>query len=318
MELPSSVVLEVSALCNISCKGCALHGPQGFVTRPFGNMKKSVWAPVIKEMGSWHRKVAVVAHGGGEPLLNPEFKDLIGLAKTFPNLNIGFLTNGMRLDEAWVDFIMDVGLDWIAFSLDGVDPKTHDAIRKKSSLVKVEANLHRLLAARSKAGTELPKIKLNMVAYDEIKDQADDFVDKWVRKVDGVMVSHYRNPPQSKRWPNVPLERKPCKLLWNQAIVAWDGRLGLCCEDFNIDHSPGCIGNGTSLAEIWRGALFERVRALHRQSLYEDHPLCRDCDSWAEDYARKNQTHPKGYNMVVSPSQTEFFAERPENKGDSF
>jgi pyruvate-formate lyase-activating enzyme len=304
MHVPSSIILEVSALCNVSCLGCALHGPKRFVDRSFGNMKREIWEPLIREIGSWDKKVFVSAHGGGEPLMNPNLRDILRLAKSFPNIEIGFLTNGMLMDESWAEFIIDIGLDWIAFSIDGVTPETHDKIRWKSDLVRVEKNLERLLALKREKQSLAPAVRLNMVAYDEIMDQKDAFVERWINKVDAVMVSHYRNPPESKRWPNVPAERKPCRLLWSQAVVAWDGRVGLCCEDFNIDHSPGSVKKDLSLLELWNGPEFTKVRALHQQGRYEDHPMCGICDTWAEEYAREVFKNQRGYSVIVSPSQT--------------
>jgi len=305
MYIPSNIILEVSALCNVSCLGCALHGPHGFVTRPFGNMKKDIWEPVIREIGTCGQKVSLTTHGGGEPLMSPDLRDILTFARSFPNINVGFLTNGMLMNESWAEFVIDIDLDWIAFSIDGVIPETHDQIRQKSNLIQVEKNLETLLELKQKKTRHTPEVKINMVAYDNIIDQKDSFVEKWIDKVDAVMVSHYRNPPESKRWPGVPLERKPCKLLWSQAVVAWDGRLGLCCEDFNIDHSPGSVGKNSSLLELWNGSEFTKVRDLHRQGLFEKHPMCSKCDTWAEEYSRENFfDNEKGYNVIQSPAQT--------------
>ncbi|MBF0234431.1 MAG: radical SAM protein [Desulfamplus sp.] len=320
MIIPANVILEVSALCNLSCLGCALHGPCGFVKRPFGNMKKEVWEPVIKEMASWGKDVELTAHGGGEPLLNPQFRDILQFAATFPSIRTGFLANGMLLNESWVDFIINIKLNWIAVSIDGTDPETHDMIRKGSDLVRVENNLETLLRMKKEKKSNFPNIKLNMVAYDQIFDQQESFVEKWIDKVDSVMVSHYRNPPQSKRWPDITVERKPCPLLWSQAVVAWDGRLGLCCEDFNIDHSPGKVGlidhspekvghppgkgvQVNSLLELWNGKEMSRIRELHTNGEYDSHPMCRVCDSWAEEYSRCELPHDKGYEVIKTPSQ---------------
>jgi len=304
MHIPSSIILETSALCNVSCLGCALHGPHGLVKRPFGNMKKEIWEPVIKEIGSWDKKVSIAAHGGGEPLLNKDLKEILLYAKSFPNIDIGFLTNGMLLDESWTDFIIDIRLDWVALSIDGVLPETHDIIRKNSDLLKVEENLDRLLEAKKKKKSIFPHVKLNMVAYDEIMDQKDAFVEKWKNKVETIMISKYRNPPQSKRWPNIPDKREKCNLLWSQAVISWDGRLGLCCEDHNFEFSPGSVGREKSLLDLWNGKEFSRVRQIHVNEQYHEHPMCSVCDSWAEDYARKNLDNKRGYSVVQSPSQT--------------
>ena len=143
-----------------------------------------------------------------------------------------------------------------------------------------------------------------MVAYDEIMDQKDAFVEKWKNKVETIMISKYRNPPQSKRWPNIPDKREKCNLLWSQAVISWDGRLGLCCEDHNFEFSPGMTGRGKSLLELWNGKEFSRVRQIHVNEQYHEHPMCSVCDSWAEDYARKNLDNKRGYSVVQSPSQT--------------
>ena len=306
MIVPANVILETSALCNVSCLGCALHGPHRFVTRDFGHMPRSVWEPVVREIGSWNTKVSLATHGGGEPLLNPQLMEILKLANSFPNLETGFLTNGMLLDEAWADFLTDVELDWVAFSIDGVSPKTHDKVRRGSDLLRVEQNLMTLLRMKKDKGTDFPHVKLNMVAYDSIKDQRDAFVEKWVDRVEAVMISHYRNPPDSKRWPGVPEKRQMCNLLWSQVIIAWDGRIGLCCEDFNIDFSLGRIGDDGTLLELWNGAEISKVRKLHEQGQFDQHPMCRVCDTWAEGYVRK-ETVDRGITIVTTPSQTVYF-----------
>lgn len=303
MYIPSSIVLETSALCNVSCLGCALHGPFGQVKRPLGNMKKKIWEPVIKELGSFDKKISLSAHGGGEPLLNKDLKKILAFAKSFNNIETGFLTNGMLVDHSWIDFIIDIKLDWIAFSIDGVVPKTHDMIRKKSDLQEVEKNLHALLEAKKKRKSAFPNVKINMVAYDQIMDQKDDFIEKWADKVETIMISHYRNPPQSKTWPNITVKREKCNLLWSQAVISWDGLLGLCCEDHNFEFSPGRLGQDASLLDLWNGRKFSRVRQLHLERQYEDHPMCGICDSWAEDYERQVLENKNGYRVVKTPAQ---------------
>ncbi len=304
MYIPSNIILEVSALCNVSCLGCALHGPRGFVTRPFGNMKKEIWEPVIREIGSWDQRVSLTTHGGGEPLMSPDLREILKFAKSFPNINVGFLTNGMLMDKSWAEFLIGIGLDWIAFSIDGVIPDTHDKIRKNSNLVQVEKNVETLLSLKNERNCPIPEVKLNMVAYDDIIDQKDAFIAKWIDRVNAVMVSCYRNPPESKRWPGVPKERKPCKLLWSQAVVAWDGRIGLCCEDFNIDHSPGSVGENSSLLELWNGPEFTKIREFHTKGLFDAHPMCSQCDTWAEEYSREVFfDDEKGCHVIKSPAQ---------------
>ena len=171
----------------------------------------------------------------------------------------------------------------------------------------VEKNLTELLKEKERAGVNKPDISLNMVAYDEVKDQKEAFIERWINRVDHVMVSHYRSPPSSKRWPGVPAEKQPCSLLWSQMVIAWDGRLGLCCEDFNMDYSIGRVGD-KPLLELWNGEKMSRVRGIHQQGRYGDHPMCGTCDTWADSIARETKDEEQGRMVLSKASQTVYTA----------
>lgn len=305
--IPSQVILEVTSACNLRCKGCAIHGPQHYVTRPMGMMQEKVWRTAISDIGSWGRKVNIATHGGGEPLLHPRLKEILTFARSFPELEIGFLSNGMLLDQDWSEFLVSLGLDWVSFSIDGVCPETHRIVRKKSDLNVIENNLCTLLEIKQNAGAQKPRVMLNMVAYDEVLDQRELFVERWINKVDSVMISHYRNPPDSKHWPVTPADREPCFLLWCQMVIAWDGRLGLCCEDFNIDFPLGRVTE-RPLLEIWNGQKISRVRNMHKRGEFDSHSMCRVCDTWADNIANESKDEARGYRIIQRASQTVYSA----------
>ncbi len=303
---PSQVVLEVTNFCNLRCKGCAVNGPHAFVTRPRMMMEEGIWKSAIADMASWKKEINLTLHGGGEPLLHPQFREIITYAKSFPMLHAGFLTNGMLMDKDWSESVLSADLDWIAFSIDGVNPDTHKLVRKNSDLHRIENNLTTLLELRQMTGSRKPFVSLNMVMYEEVADQRDAFLARWIHQVDAITISHYRTPPSSRRWPNVPLKRTPCFLLWNQMIIASDGRLGLCCEDFNIDYCLGKVGE-KPLAELWNGPEMTKMRRLQEQGEWDAHPMCRICDTWADDTAQREDTSA-GYRIIRRASQTEYRA----------
>ena len=303
---PSQVILEVTSACNLRCKGCAIHGPDSFVTRPAGPMPEEIWRTAIAEIGSWNRQLNLTTHGGGEPLLHPRLKEILQFAKSFPELQAGFLTNGMLFDTNWSEFALSVGLDWVAFSIDGVSAETHRIVRKNSDLDVIEKNLADLLSLRKREKSQKPYTSLNMVAYEEVADQKELFVKRWLNQVDNITISHYRNPPNSKRWPLVPSERTPCFLLWSQMVIASDGRVGLCCEDFNIDFPFGRIGE-KPLIEIWNGPEISELRKMHEKGDFASHPMCRDCDTWADNIIQKTEDNDHiGCQMFYKASQIEY------------
>jgi radical SAM protein with 4Fe4S-binding SPASM domain len=299
---PKHVILEVTSACNFICKGCAFHGPDKQTDRQVGHMKRETWEPVLDQIGSWGTPVNISAHGGGEPLLNPRFKEILLHAKQYDNIEVGFLSHGMLFDEEWAQFVIDNKIDWVAFSVDGVDPDTHLIVREKSDLDLIVKNIERFMDMKEAAGVSEPRIMLNMVAYQEIAYQQKAFVNRWAQRANGVMVSHYRHPPSSKRWPNIPKVRKPCNLLWNQLTISSDGRIALCCEDFNVDHSPGHVKDDT-LENIWQGEYWTHVRGLHQSGDYDAHPMCAVCDTWADDTTTEHYDSEIHCHVIKSPSQ---------------
>ncbi|MDM8537806.1 SPASM domain-containing protein [Desulfobacterales bacterium HSG17] len=301
---PSNVILETASVCNLKCKGCAFHGPQRFTTRSPGLMDESVWKTAILDIGSWKRKINLSVHGGGEPLLHPQLRSILTYAKSFTSFDVGFLTNGMLLNRDWAEFLVLSEIEWVAFSIDGINPDTHRKVRKKSDIHIIEQNLQALINIKKNKNRSKPFIMLNMVAYDEIIDQRQLFLERWINKVDSITISHYRNPPDSRRWPIIPVKRKPCFLLWSQMIIASDGRMGLCCEDFNIDFPLGNITE-TSLLKIWNGKEISKVRSLHEQGRYDIHPMCSVCDTWADDIVYENN-NTGDYIIKCRASQIEY------------
>ena len=302
---PTQVILEVTTACNLRCRGCAIHGPQKCVTRPLGTMKEVIWRRAIEEIGSWGQDVNLTTHGGGEPLLHPDLKHILRFATRFPNIKPGFLTNGMLLDRSWSEFLVSSGLDWVAFSVDGISPATHRLVRERSDLGVIERNICNLMELRARSPENRPRIMLNMVAYDELLDQKEAFIERWISRVDAVMISHFRNPPDSKRWPDVPSRRRPCFLLWSQMVIAWDGRLGLCCEDFDIDVELGRVGTG-SLIDAWNGPVISGIRDAHMKGRADSIPLCSICDTWADGTAAEEMDRQRGYGIVHRASQKEY------------
>ncbi len=306
LYFPREIIFEVTSLCNLRCKGCAFHGPKSFTKRPKGHMDMAVWEKCVNEIASWGREVHLILHGAGEPLLQPKFKQFLRLLRSHDLLRAGFLSNGMLFDEDWSKFVIDNNLEWVGFSIDGVHPATHRQVRPGSDLQQIEKNLNRLLEMREKARRSRPRVTLNMVMYPEIASQKDAFFKKWFSVVDSITFSYFRDPPSSKRWPRTPLKRSPCPLLWSQMVIAWDGTVGLCCEDFDMDESLGNVRQ-QSILEIWNGSRISMVRNAHKDGKIDGLALCRTCDTWAFNVTLvESRDNKLGYVRRKKVAQEEF------------
>jgi hypothetical protein len=270
-EYPSSVLLEVTNACNLRCRMCFIWGEGVSRQRDVGFVGEAVWRPAIDEIATWPLTVALDLHGAGEPLLHPNFFSIAGYAKSKKNLSVGFLSNATLLNEEKARAVIDLDIDWVAFSVDGAQKEVFEYYRKGASFEQVEANIERLLSLR-RGGK--PSVSFNMVSHDEADQEI--FINRWKGKVDMLTLSTKRPPNRECDTPIV--LTAPCLLLSQQLVVGWNGVAGLCCEDFWGDYITGKFPDA-SLYEIWHGKALARARALHEKGDYRKIGLCRQCNA---------------------------------------
>ena len=84
--------------------------------------------------------------GGGEPLLHPNFKDIVKYAKKL-GFEMALVTNGTLLDDETLELIKD--FEWVRFSIDAVTPQTFKKIKGVDLFDKVIENLRKLIEIKS-------------------------------------------------------------------------------------------------------------------------------------------------------------------------
>jgi radical SAM protein with 4Fe4S-binding SPASM domain len=300
--LPTEVILELTNKCNLRCVMCHIHSPHVRQTRPEGFMDEQLWKKIIDEIALWDHHVHLHTFGGGEALLHPHIASVIAYAKSKQNITAGFLTNGMLLKQDRAVELLRAGIDWIAISLDGTDAEVVEHFRRGSNLKTIEKNIENLI--RERGNNTRPHIKLNMVLLPGIEPQAPKFLKKWLPLVDEVMLSTYR-PLGVRHFLKTHIERRPCFLLNKMMVIAWNGDVGLCCEDNFIEHSMGNV-NADSLKAVWYGKPLQNMRDLHQQGLYNKIHLCERCDSWSTDTVLREFIDSDGFLVKEFTNQKVF------------
>src|SRR5262245_64719127 len=186
MPLPANVVLDVTNACNLRCRHCSYHGERATDKPPRLLMPERVWRAVVEEIGTWDHAVTLHPWCTGEPLLHPQFWDVIALARQQPNLSISFYSNGTLWTDADVQRAFDLEVDWITISVDGVRKDVFEHYRVGSKFEKVIDTVHRLRRERDRRGARRPSLRVNMVQYPELADHAEEFVAHWQGTVDEV------------------------------------------------------------------------------------------------------------------------------------
>jgi radical SAM protein with 4Fe4S-binding SPASM domain len=157
-DLPRELQVEVTGACNLSCRMCLVrYRPR--LGRAEGSMSFATFASLLDELPDLE---VVTLQGLGEPLLAPDLPRMIDLAAS-RGVRMGFNTNGTLLTRAWSERLVAAGLAWLHVSLDGARPATYEDIRTGSDFARVRANVLDLVAAKRRAGAELPALSLVFV-----------------------------------------------------------------------------------------------------------------------------------------------------------
>ncbi len=297
MIFPQEVIIEITNICNLKCLYCHFHGKGALRKRKLGLMEKTLWIKILEDIGSWSDKtkgVNICLHGAGEPLLHPQFEEILKKAKGIPKARIGFMTNGMLFTEKWHKLIIDLQVDWIWFSIDGTKAEINDFYRKGASLKTIESNIQNFVNLKERTKSIHPAINFNMVRYPEItEDEMKEYVKKWLPIANIVSIATFRPigskkllSPENKK--NIPY--KPCPLIYSQLVIGWDGEVGLCCEDINVEIKLGNV-KAENLISIFNGDRMQKIRKLHEKGQRKKISLCKDCDVWA-------------YNLIIYEKET--------------
>jgi MoaA/NifB/PqqE/SkfB family radical SAM enzyme len=116
-EFPQIFQIEVSSFCNFNCKMCVQHSwheePQ-HISLPLFEKIAQILFPRLKK---------VILYGLGEPLMHPEFLQLLTITRRYLPENglIDFTTNGSLLDRNLAEQILSFKINRIIVSLDAAN-----------------------------------------------------------------------------------------------------------------------------------------------------------------------------------------------------
>jgi len=142
--------LESSLLCNLDCVMC----PWADLHRQGAVMS---WDTFSRIAENFHLTHSVDLTGGGEPTLNPRLFDMVRVAKE-ANCEVGFSTNGTLIDSEAARTLLDLGQDWISFSLDGATAATYNNIRRGADFEAVTDNIKILHGLKTAQGSQTPRM----------------------------------------------------------------------------------------------------------------------------------------------------------------
>jgi MoaA/NifB/PqqE/SkfB family radical SAM enzyme len=265
--LPEIVQIESTNICNAKCVFC----PRDDMERKQGIMDMALFTKIVDEcaaLGIGHVRM----HNYGEPFVDRALVEKVRYAKQKGIPQVGMISNGSLINEAAARGMIDAGLDAINISVDASGKEVFESTRVGLKYDKVIANIERLLALREQSGRRRPKVILSFVRQNNSEDE-HAFIEHWRAKADKIHITDLHN------WAGTLNQKSdvnyPCYRPWLTFTALWDGRVSLCCADFDGRTILGDLRTHT-ISEIWNS---DTYRALRREHLESGGPaICRSCD----------------------------------------
>ena len=265
--LPEIVQIESTNICNAKCVFC----PRDEMHRKQGIMSFELFTKIVDEcaeLGITHLRV----HNYGEPFVDRKLVEKVRYAKQKGIQEVGMISNGSLITEPVARGMIEAGLDAINISVDASGKEVFESTRIGLKYDKVIANIERLVRIRAELGRRRPKLILSFVRQNNSADE-QAFIEHWRKVADKIHITDLHN------WGGTLHQQSdvnyPCYRPWLTFTVLWDGRVSLCCADFDGHTILGDM-NTSTIKEIWNNDKFLAVRREHLESGGPD--VCRACD----------------------------------------
>ena len=274
-EFPLHIIAETSSFCQLDCIMCN----RKVMTRPQQNMDYGVFKKIVDE-AVMHRVYSISLYSLGEPMLNPNIKEMAVYAKASGVPYVDLSTNGQRNFSS----LLSTQINEIIVSIDG-DKETYNEIRGADYQTVID-NLTSFLVARDMLKQKHPLVRLQIIDFIPPRYDTDKIISEWLNcglPVDVIYKKTMENMSQSidliseDKIKELNKDRKPCKQLFYTLTVQADGQIAYCC------HSPKGLANighinKMTLKEAW--SKVETIRQEQKQRKYND--FCANCTDWSK------------------------------------
>lgn len=281
VSFPIELALELVSACNLSCVMC----PVPTTTRPAKLMEEAIFRRTVDDVAALGGFL-FLPQGFGESFLHPRWADLLAYARQRDIRPIVLLTNGMLLEAENTQRLLDIDLDAVVVSIDGVNPETYASVRVGGDLLKVEENVKEFLRRRGDART--PHLILRIIRMRETEAEIEAFYERWrplLAEGDTIQINEFNDwsgkvEDRSITGMSSGPPRGPCRMLWKNLSVHADGKVSACCHDSEDELLVGDLSDGETVQEIWRGEKLARLRRLHLERRITELPICARCNNW--------------------------------------
>jgi len=272
-KFPSHVDIELSSLCNLNCPMCYTTTDDFKKKVNKKNMDFDLFKKIIDECARYNL-FSIRLSLRGEAFLNKNIFDMIKYAKNKGIKEVSTLTHGGFLDAEKFEQLIDLNLDWLTISFDGVG-ETYNKIRFPLTFEDSVNKIKEFQKIKKRRNVVKPVIKVQTV-WPAISKNPEEFYNIFNPITDQIasnpLIDYLGNDDDI-----VYEENFTCPQLWQRMVIGSNGKVMLCANDEMGSHIVG-DANNESIHDIWHGKKLNEARKIHENhNGVKDLNVCKHC-----------------------------------------
>lgn len=295
INTPLSLQIETASACNFKCKFC-IHGNDKLLIEKHyhsGIMTFELFEKIVSDLGQFEEKIKYITlHSRGEPLLNPRLPEMIKLLKKTGVVDkISLNTNGALLTSDLTHKLVDGGLDFIRFSIEGITSKAYKDICGVT--VDFDDLVKRIRYYYENKG--MCHVHIKTLDYNLSEEDKNTFYRIFESICDDINIEYITDTWKDAELNNEKIadigrfkdenmvDGKVCPRLFFATQIHFDGSVVTCDSDWNERYSFGNVTK-ESLTEIWNGKKYNEFRVKHLKKEGNLFPMCDGCGNLHMNY----------------------------------
>ncbi len=278
IKWPVYINIENTNICNAKCKMC----PREHLNRPLQAMDFGLFKKIIDDLRKNIPVEKIILNGYGEPLADPHIFERLEYIKKTTSIPILFFTNASLMSEKIRQKLIDLEVDEINISFNGYDKRSYDEAMGKLKYEQVSENIKALHNLKQEQGKSKPLVYMSCVVLEKFDRKA--FKKQWNPYVDGIFFTPaqtwgggYFEEPSAEKF-GYKEGKWPCRRLWDHMFIGADGKVFLCCNDYNGKYVLGDAAK-TPIIDIYNSEKLKAFRQVHKEFKFDKIPICKDCDA---------------------------------------
>lgn len=289
LKQPYVLLVDPSSICNLRCQWC----PSGYdalissTGRAQQIMPLELFEKIVEQAKAFSKPFNVLRlYKEGEPLVNPNFPEIVKMAKESKCFTrIDTTTNGILLNKQLNRKIIAAGIDQINISVNGVnEEQIYKNTGRHINFDEYVNNIRDLYNNRGNCVVYVKTIKDILT-----ENEKEKFFDIFGESADRVFLERL-----SPAWPTFdvsksgynyedvgnyeqPVEdRKVCPYIFYIMVVNADGTVSTCVGDWRHHQIVGNI-NEENIKDIWNGNMQRKYQIEHLRGNKDCFEMCKSC-----------------------------------------